>query len=386
MKPTQPLPLSLYIHFPWCLKKCPYCDFNSHEFTGELPEQNYINALLTDLEQDINFFKESRPIKSIFMGGGTPSLFSPDAIHSLLANIKKLIPVNATAEITLEANPSTFENQKFSEFKSAGINRLSIGIQSFNDSLLKNLGRTHNSQMAMNAGAIAHSAGFNNFNLDLMFGLPEGSLKTSLYDIKTAISLQPSHISFYQLTLEPNTYFHKFPPTLPPDDDIFHTQTICQQHLSEHHFQQYEISAYAQLNKQCQHNLNYWTFGDYLGIGAGAHGKIRQQTPDTLYRYWKLKNPQHYLNAAGSDKRMGNCTTVATPELPLEYLMNQLRLTQGFHLSDYQNKTGLPSSSLYPALQQCIDLELLTLNQNHVRCTPQGWNFIDRILEQFFVD
>lgn len=386
MKPIQSKPLSLYIHFPWCLQKCPYCDFNSHEFAGELPEQNYIKALLTDLEQDINFFKESRPIESIFMGGGTPSLFSPESIHTLLENINKLTPVSNTAEITLEANPSTFENQKFSDFKCAGINRLSIGIQSFNNSLLKNLGRSHNSQMAMNAGEIAHSAGFDNFNLDLMFGLPDGSLRTSLFDIKTAISLQPSHISLYQLTLEPNTYFHKFPPTLPDDDDIFHTQTACQQQLNESHFQQYEISAYAKLNKQCQHNLNYWTFGDYLGIGPGAHGKISQDTPDTIYRYWKLKNPQHYLKAANSEKRIGNCKKIAILELPLEYMMNQLRLTQGFYLSDYQNRTGLPSSSLYPALQQCIDMKLLTLNDNHVRCTTQGWNFVDRILEQFFID
>lgn len=386
MQPTHSIPLSLYIHFPWCLKKCPYCDFNSHEFTGDLPEKNYINALLADLEQDINFFKESRPIESIFMGGGTPSIFSPDAIHSLLENIKKLIPVNADAEITLEANPSTFENQKFSEFNNAGINRLSIGIQSFNDSLLKNLGRTHDSQMALNAGEIAHSAGFTNFNLDLMFGLPQGSLKSSLFDIQTAISLEPSHISFYQLTLEPNTYFHKFPPVLPADDDIFQMQTICQQHLKDHDYQQYEISAYAQANKQCRHNLNYWTFADYLGIGAGAHGKITQQTTDSRYRYWKLKNPQHYLNAASSEQRIGNCTTIAAIELPLEYLMNHLRLNQGFMLLDYKQKTGLPITSLYPALQYCIDLKLLTNHRGTVRCTPKGWNFLDLILEQFCVD
>ena len=269
-------PLSLYIHIPWCIKKCPYCDFNSHAVKGDTPEAAYIDALLKDLAEDVQRYVITRPISSIFIGGGTPSLFSPESINRLLRGIEQQLPLKPDIEITLEANPGTFESHKFAEFRALGINRLSIGIQTFNDTLLTRLGRVHSGGEALKAAEIAQQSGFDNFNLDLMFGLPGANPEDSQSDVATAISLKPTHISFYQLTLEPNTYFHKFPPQLPNDELIFDTQKRGQQLLADHGYQQYEVSAYSQSGLQCKHNVNYWQFGDYLGIGAGAHGKITQ--------------------------------------------------------------------------------------------------------------
>jgi oxygen-independent coproporphyrinogen-3 oxidase len=374
------LPLSLYVHIPWCIKKCPYCDFNSHAVKDVLPEHHYIDALLNDLALDLNRYQITRPISSIFIGGGTPSLFSPTAIDRLLAGIRQQAALKTDLEITLEANPGTFESHKFAEFRALGINRLSIGIQSFNDRLLKELGRVHSGQEAIHAAEIAHQAGFANFNLDLMFGLPKASAEDSQTDLATAISLKPTHISFYQLTLEPNTYFHKFPPKLPNDELIFNTQKDCQQMLVEQGYQQYEVSAYSQPDFQCQHNVNYWQFGDYLGIGAGAHGKISLQMPDQIIRCFKSKSPDQYLSSLPKN---GGAEFIFIKELPLEFIMNHLRLKQGFSLETYQASTGLAVDTLEPALSACVRQGFLIQHDNQYSCSNKGWNFLDSILEKF---
>ena len=373
-------PLSLYIHIPWCIKKCPYCDFNSHAVKSDTPEAAYIDTLLNDLTEDLQRYAITRPISSIFIGGGTPSLFAPESFERLLSGIKQRIALIPDIEITLEANPGTFESQKFAEFRALGINRLSIGIQSFNDVLLQKLGRVHSSKEALVAGDIAKHAGFDNFNLDLMFGLPDSNPEDSINDVKTAISLKPTHLSFYQLTLEPNTYFHKFPPQLPNDESIFSTQKQAQKILAEHGYHQYEVSAYSQRNRQCQHNLNYWQFGDYLGIGAGAHGKITQALPQSITRSFKPKSPEQYL---ANTHKNGGAELISSAELPLEFVMNHLRLKQGFTVDTYQARTGLSIDTLDPALSNCLKEELLIYRNNHYYCTEQGWNFMDNILEKF---
>jgi putative oxygen-independent coproporphyrinogen III oxidase len=373
------LPLSLYIHFPWCIQKCPYCDFNSHAVKSSIPETAYIDRLLEDLQADLSLLTSAAKIQSIFMGGGTPSLFSPNSLAYLLNGIKQQIELAADCEITLEANPGTFESAKFKAFRELGINRLSIGIQSFNDSHLQKLGRVHNAEEAIKAVNIAQQAGFDNLNLDLMFGLPEQTQAEALADVQTAISLNPSHISFYQLTLEPNTYFYKFPPKLPEDDRIFAMQKSCQQLLADNGYLQYEISAYAKAGFQSRHNLNYWQFGDYLGIGAGAHGKISRSLPNDILRTAKLKSPEHYLNTANA--RSDAVITVA--ELPLEFMMNHLRLKTGFNLDNFPKTTGLSCDSLQPALSQCLAQDLLIQQQRQLYCSDRGWNFLDDILEKF---
>ena len=344
-----------------------------------MPEVAYITALLDDLAFDIQRYNITRPIHSIFIGGGTPSLFSPEALNRLLRGIEQQLTLEKEIEITLEANPGTFESHKFAEFRALGINRLSIGIQSFNDVILKKLGRVHSAQEALQAAEIAHRSGFDNFNLDLMFGLPGADAESSRIDVETAISLKPSHISFYQLTLEPNTWFHKFPPKLPDDESIFSTQKECQKILAEQGYQQYEVSAYSKLGLHCRHNVNYWQFGDYLGIGAGAHGKITQHLPQEIVRSVKAKSPEQYLNNAQN----GGAEIIPTSELPLEFIMNHLRLKQGFTLEAYQCATGLGLTTLEPALSDCVKQNLLIRQYNHYYCSEQGWNFLDNILEKF---
>ncbi len=373
-------PLSLYIHIPWCIKKCPYCDFNSHAVKGDTPEAAYIDALLKDLAEDVQRYVITRPISSIFIGGGTPSLFSPESINRLLRGIEQQLPLKPDIEITLEANPGTFESHKFAEFRALGINRLSIGIQTFNDTLLTRLGRVHSGGEALKAAEIAQQSGFDNFNLDLMFGLPGANPEDSQSDVATAISLKPTHISFYQLTLEPNTYFHKFPPQLPNDELIFDTQKRGQQLLADHGYQQYEVSAYSQSGLQCKHNVNYWQFGDYLGIGAGAHGKITQTLPQTIIRTVKPKSPEHYLQ---DTHKLGSSTVIPVAELPLEFIMNQLRLKQGFTADNYFASTGLSIATLEPALSASLQQGLLINQDDRYFCSEQGWNFMDNILEKF---
>lgn len=373
-------PLSLYIHIPWCIQKCPYCDFNSHAVKADTPEAAYITALLDDLSFDIQRYNITRPISSIFIGGGTPSLFSAESLDRLLRGIERQLTLKENLEITLEANPGTFESHKFAEFRALGINRLSIGIQSFNGAILKALGRVHSAQEAVRAAEIAHQSGFDNFNLDLMFGLPGASQGSSKIDIETAISLKPSHISFYQLTLEPNTRFHKFPPKLPDDETIFNSQKQCQRILADHGYRQYEVSAYCKQDRQCRHNVNYWQFGDYLGIGAGAHGKITEELPQRIFRSFKPKSPEQYLS---NPHQNGGVELIAAAELPLEFIMNHLRLKQGFTLEAYQAVTGLAAATLEPALSACVKQNLLIRQHNHYYCSEQGWNFLDNILEKF---
>ncbi len=380
--PTE-IPLSLYIHVPWCVQKCPYCDFNSHAVKNGLPEARYVDALLEDLQFDLERFKITRPVGQIFFGGGTPSLFSPESIDRVLSGIGQKIALKKNLEITLEANPGTFESGKFAEFRKAGINRLSIGIQSFNDGHLKRLGRVHSAKEAINAAEIAHHSGFENFNLDLMFGLPEGTPESSGSDIETAVGLQPTHISLYQLTLEPNTLFHKFPPTLPGEDEIFKEQKNGQKILADNDYQQYEISAYARSGYQCRHNLNYWEFGDYLGIGAGAHGKVSMSLPGRITRYWKEKSPEIYLKNAGIEQGARGNNVVAESELPLEFVMNHLRLKQGFSIEKYQSRTGLSVETIRPALMENMEQGLIILENNRYRCSEKGWDFLDAILARF---
>ena len=333
-----------------------------------------------DLSSDIEKYAVTRPIQSIFIGGGTPSLFSPESLDRLISGIKERTILEENLEITLEANPGTFESHKFKEFNALGINRLSIGIQSFNNDLLTTLGRVHSGQEAVKAAEIAHHAGFANFNLDLMFGLPGASTGDSENDVLTAIGLKPSHISFYQLTLEPNTLFHKYPPKLPDDEFIFNTQKNCQGLLDDNGYQQYEISAYAQPDRECKHNVNYWQFGDYLGIGAGAHGKISLALPDQIIRSVKPKSPELYLKNPSEN---GSSQTITAEELPLEFIMNQLRLRNGFTLSHYQTMTGLDATTLQSALSDCQQQGLISLESGYYACTDMGWDFLDTVLGKF---
>jgi oxygen-independent coproporphyrinogen-3 oxidase len=346
-----------------------------------MPEVRYIDSLIEDLAEDVARYAIRRPVSSIFIGGGTPSLFSPQAFERLLRGISQQVQLQDALEITLEANPGTFESHKFAAFRSLGINRLSIGVQSFDDAMLKKLGRVHSANEAIRAVNIAHQAGFDNINLDLMFGLPDASFEVSVHDIRTAISLKPTHISFYQLTLEPNTYFHRFPPKLPDDDSIFKVQKHCQALLADAGYAQYEVSAYSQLGRQCRHNLNYWQFGDYLGIGAGAHGKITLQSGQIL-RTCKPKKPEQYLR----DRVLGTSSqAIMLADLPLEFLMNHLRLKQGFSLATYQQATSLGGESLEPGLSECLQQGLMVVDDGRYVCSEQGWLFLDSVLAKFLL-
>lgn len=379
------IPLSLYIHIPWCERKCPYCDFNSHTQQQETDEQTYIQALINDLVQDVEQYQQhidQRPIQSIFIGGGTPSLFSAQSIAKLLENIQQHLNFANDIEITLEANPGSSEASKFAGFKQAGVNRLSIGIQSFNPTHLKSLGRVHNSQEAIEAAKHAKNAGFDNFNLDLMFGLPAQNLEQCLSDIQQAINLEPSHLSCYQLTIEPNTLFHHQPPVTPDHDKLWQMQTELQQILKHNNYQQYEVSAYATPNKQCKHNLNYWQFGDYLAIGAGAHGKITLQNGD-IERFWKIKHPTQYMQRSTSIKRIGDTKIIEKSDLAFEFMMNALRLNQGFDSKLFTERTGLNIDTIKPILEKHQQLELINFQQQHISCTEKGYQFLDSMLQDY---
>jgi len=375
-------PLSLYIHVPWCVRKCPYCDFNSHKSPGDLPEEAYINALIRDLEQELPSVW-GRTIQTIFIGGGTPSLFSAEAYERLFSSIRALLPLSPHVEITLEANPGTFEAQRFSDYLDIGINRLSIGVQSFNDDSLAALGRIHDSKQAIKAIETAHKVGFENFNLDLMFGLPHQTEKTAKNDVATAIALEPSHISYYQLTLEPNTLFYQQPPTLPDEDPIIDWQIANQQRLNDAGYQQYEVSAYARNNQQCQHNLNYWQFGDYLGIGAGAHGKISDAAKQSITRRSKQKLPQAYIDTAGTSKVVLTEELVAKKDIGFEFMLNALRLTDGFPTPLFYQHVGLPISHINKALAEAEQLELITYDVKKIRPTEKGQRYLNTLVELF---
>lgn len=376
------LPLGLYIHIPWCVRKCPYCDFNSHRAEATLPEVEYVGALLCDLEGELPGVA-GREIDTIFIGGGTPSLLSTEAIAGLLEGIRERVPVAGTAEITLEANPGTAEGGKFQGFRQAGVNRLSIGVQSFDPAQLRRLGRIHGREEAIAAADMARKAGFENLNLDLMFGLPGQTVEQALADIQTAVSLSPAHLSFYQLTLEPNTVFHKYPPVMPEDEAVWAIQQAGQALLARQGYQQYEVSAYAREGASCRHNLNYWRFGDYIGIGAGAHGKITDMRNATITRTTRIKHPRHYLEAAGQPERQGTRTMVEPSERRFEFLMNALRLREGFRESLFPDRTGLPSEALEPEMTWCIAAGLLEQSGGYFRCTSIGFNFLDTVLQRF---
>ena len=380
---TSTIPLALYIHIPWCEKKCPYCDFNSHLAKSEINEPAYINNLLEDIQQDLVRYQstlEDRVLSSIFIGGGTPSLFSAQSYNTLLQGIKSMIGFAPEIEITSEANPGSSEVEKFAGFKEAGVNRLSIGIQSFNQQHLGALGRVHNANDALNAASFAKKAGFDNFNLDLMFGLPGQSLEQSLSDIEQAIKLSPTHLSCYQLTIEPNTLFHHKPPVTPDDESLWEMQTQLQGELANAGYQQYEISAYAKANRQCQHNLNYWQFGDYLGIGAGAHGKITDPT-GVIHRSWKKKHPASYMQA--SDNYNGGLETVSIERLPLDFMMNALRLTSGFDLSLFTERAGRPLEHIQDTINAHQNLGLVTIKNNHLIPTERGKQLLDSMLQDY---
>lgn len=378
----DPPPLSLYIHLPWCVHKCPYCDFNSHSLRKDLPERRYVDALLADLDQDLSW-SEPRLLTSIFIGGGTPSLFSPECLRVLLDGISDRLPFVQDIEITLEANPGTVEAEKFLEFRDIGINRLSLGIQSFQDSKLAALGRIHDSKEALSAIETAKKSGFGNINLDLMFGLPGQTLDEALADITLAISQYPTHISHYQLTLEPNTLFAKYPPPLPQDDDIWKIQQACLTKLEETGYHRYEISAFARQDHQCRHNLNYWRFGDYLGIGAGAHGKITLPSSGRIQRIWKVRHPLHYMDKAGLNSCIGGRQDVPEHERPLEFLMNTLRLKEGFTPGQFERYTGVSYSQIEATIKDLRDEGWLIQQHQQLCCSDRGYAFLDSILERF---
>ncbi len=372
-------PLSLYIHIPWCVRKCPYCDFNSHAAGPELPEAAYVDALLQDLQQDLAHV-HGRPLRSIFLGGGTPSLFSAQALERLLKGVEQQLTFSDGIEITLEANPGTFEQEKFRDYRNLGINRLSIGVQSFENAKLKALGRIHDGGEAIRAADMARAAGFENFNLDLMHGLPEQSTEDALSDLRIAIAQKPTHLSWYQLTMEPNTQFWSKPPQLPEDDQLWDIQEAGQALLASEGYEQYEVSAYAQPGKQAQHNLNYWSFGDFLGIGAGAHAKL--SSPDgQIQRSWKTRQPKDYLAA---DKNfIAGQRLLSTSELPFEFLMNVLRLNQGVPAALFTQRTGLPLSALAAAREEAEARQLLDRSPEHLRATREGQLFLNDLLQHF---
>lgn len=378
------IPLSLYIHLPWCVRKCPYCDFNSHELKNELPEATYVDALLADFAHDLPRV-ERRQLSSIFFGGGTPSLFSPGAIDRLLRGVRAQIDCAADIEITLEANPGTVEQTRFEGYRAAGVNRLSLGIQSFNDRHLKALGRIHGAAEARRAVAVARASGFDNFNLDLMYALPTQSTAEAAADLEEAIALAPAHISYYQLTLEPNTLFHADPPPLPHDEAAWAMHQQGESRLAQAGFRQYEISAFAQAERHCRHNANYWGFGDYLGIGAGAHGKMTD-ADGRIWRTAKQRHPRSYQQTAGQAMGLQRNEPVAPAELPLEFLMNALRLNEGFSLTTYSQRTGLGETSLEPALSACLAQDLLQRLGDRISATPLGRQHLDGLLTRFMAE
>lgn len=374
------IPLSLYIHIPWCIKKCPYCDFNSHAATGELPENAYINQLLFDLETQLSLVQH-RPMHSIFIGGGTPSLFSPEAYALLFKRLREHLHISREIEITIEANPGAVEASRFQGYFDVGINRVSLGVQSFQDDKLKVLGRIHSCDQAQNAFIAARNAGFKNINIDLMFGLPNQTIDDALFDLQTAVNLNPNHVSWYQLTLEPNTFFHRFPPTLPDDDVRFDIQQAGQDFLSASDFAQYEISAYAKNNQHSQHNLNYWLFGDYLAIGAGAHAKLTDFSAGKIMRRWNTKHPKQYLS---TDKNnLFESKIISPAELPLEFMMNALRLRQPIPIDLFETRTTLKFSTIEKQITKAVELDLLIVTNNHFQVTQKGYLFLNELLEIF---
>ena len=373
-------PLTLYIHLPWCLRKCPYCDFNSHESAQrDFPEQRYLDALRADLESSLPLIW-GRSVHSVFIGGGTPSLFSPDAIDRLLSDVRALLRLEADAEITLEANPGTFEKDRFKAFREAGVTRLSVGVQSFDDRFLKALGRVHSADQARAAldEAARH---FETFNLDLMYALPGQTLADLDRDLDIALGFNPPHLSVYHLTLEPNTYFAKFPPVVPDEDTAYAMLDLITERTAQAGLARYEVSAYARAGHRCFHNWNYWQFGDYLGLGAGAHGKL--SFAHRVLRQVRWRDPQLYMDNALKGQPMASEEEVAPADLPFEFMLNALRLREGFPLALFNERTGLPLSRIMPALQQAERKGWITRDPAGVRPTERGFDFLSDLQELF---
>lgn len=378
---SSPLPpLSLYLHIPWCVQKCPYCDFNSHALKGEVPHVDYVQHLLNDLQADLPL-TAGREVQTLFIGGGTPSLLSAEAMQTLITGIKARLPVAAEAEITMEANPGSVEAERFSAYQHAGINRISIGVQSFSADKLHKLGRIHGPQEAINAAKIAKLTGLNSFNLDLMHGLPDQSLTEALADLSQAIDLQPPHLSWYQLTIEPNTLFGSRPPILPDDDDLWDIYQQGHQLLTAAGYQQYETSAYAKPGAICRHNLNYWRFGDYLGIGCGAHGKLTQ-ADGTLIRTIKTRHPRGYMAGNYLDKHYA----VREEDKPFEYFMNRFRLHEDCPRAEFTQLTGLEESGIQGAIARCIAAGYLQETPAYWQVTTHGRLFLNSLLQEFLPD
>lgn len=379
-----PPPLSLYVHMPWCVRKCPYCDFNSHGVRGTPDYAGYVDALLADLDGDLRDFGAAihgRAIHSVFFGGGTPSLFSPELVGRFLDGARERLPFERDAEITLETNPGTVEHGRFDGYLAAGINRISFGVQSFDNDKLHRLGRIHSAHEAADAVRQAQDAGIDNINIDLMYALPAQTLEGAIADVEQAVALAPTHVSHYQLTLEPNTAFAANPPPLPDDDSAWAIQEACQAHLAEAGYGQYEVSAYALAGRRCEHNLNYWRFGDYLGIGAGAHGKVSDG--DGVRRRWKTRLPAAFLANAALPSRIGGDTRIDAADLPFEYMLNALRLIDGVPMGDFAERTGLGLDRIAPAITACIAKGWLVDDPTTLRATERGQRFLNDVIEAF---
>jgi putative oxygen-independent coproporphyrinogen III oxidase len=400
MAQTRLPALSLYIHIPWCVRKCPYCDFNSHNSPRTLPQDEYVDALLHDLDQDLPL-AHGRPLASIFFGGGTPSLFAPERIARILDGVAARLSIPGGTEVTLETNPGTVEHGPFADYRRAGVNRISFGVQSFDDAALRRIGRIHDAAQAERAVKQAQDAGLDNLNLDLMYALPQQTLAGALADVEKAILLQTPHLSHYQLTLEPNTAFAANPPPLPDDDLAWDMQEACQQRIAAAGLAQYEVSAYARPGSECRHNLNYWQFGDYLGIGAGAHGKYsRLETGDTglgtgdstrsgpgeplrIRRRWKLRAPRGFLEHAAAPRRVGGDDAIAIDQVPFEFMLNALRLNRGFSLDRFTATTGLPAQAIDAQLRAGVARGWLDVTGGHVRTTEFGRRFLNDVVAAF---
>ncbi|PMH22261.1 radical SAM family heme chaperone HemW [Vibrio splendidus] len=385
-----PPALSLYVHIPWCVQKCPYCDFNSHALKAEIPEKEYIDALFEDLDTDIEKYQLNdapRPLHSIFIGGGTPSLFSPEGIGRLLQGIKQRIPFKPEIEITMEANPGTIEAERFAGYQKAGITRISVGVQSFEQEKLERLGRIHGQDEAVNAAHLAHKIGLNSFNLDLMHGLPDQSIDQALADLDKAIELDPPHLSWYQLTIEPNTMFYYKTPKLPDDDDLWDIFDLGHKKLADAGYVQYEISGYSKPRYQCQHNLNYWRFGDYLGIGCGSHGKL-SFADGRIVRTTKVKHPRGYLAAYQNLVKhyLSDELEVPNEDRPFEFFMNRFRLMEACPKQDFIDTTGLEFDSIQPTIEWAKDLGYLNETDSHWQITEKGKLFLNDLLEAFMAE
>jgi oxygen-independent coproporphyrinogen-3 oxidase len=376
---TNPPPLSLYIHIPWCVRKCPYCDFNSHEARQEIPEAAYVDALIADLEQATPLVW-GRKIRSVFFGGGTPSIFSAEAIDKILSHVRMLTPLEYGAEVTLEANPGTVDIANFKGYRDAGVNRVSLGIQSFQPQYLKSLGRIHDREQALAAAELALNT-FDQVNLDVMYALPEQSLEDALKDAEAACQIKPAHLSFYHLTLEPNTPFHRTPPSLPDDDTSATMQEEIEKILAANGYQHYETSAFSQPGQQCQHNLNYWTFGDYLGIGAGAHSKLSFH--DKIIRQSRHKHPKRYLEAITTGQVVDSEWQIGREDLAFEFMMNALRLVDGVEAGLFQQRTGLPLRTIQSTLQAAQQQGLLAEQSGVIAPTLKGQRFLNELLGMF---